>query len=104
VLKLTTRSALLATLAAASVPYSIPPPSKPLTGRQADVAHLVSRGLSNAEIAQHLGISVSTVKNHVHAVLQKLHVERRSGLLFALAGQSASERLHNADRDAPVTD
>lgn len=99
-LRLTTRSALLEALSTVSIPNLVPTPADALTSRQADVAHLMSHGLSNTEIAQQLGISVSTVKNHAHAVLQKLHVARRSGLLFALGGQSASEQLHRIDRCA----
>ncbi|SPH16685.1 Response regulator protein VraR [Defluviimonas aquaemixtae] len=48
-----------------------------LTPRQAEVAMAVARGMSNAEIADALGISVATVKDHVHAILDRLEVKRR---------------------------
>lgn len=48
-----------------------------LTGRQLEVASLLDRGLSNKEIASSLHIEVSTVKNHVHSILEKLRVKRR---------------------------
>jgi DNA-binding NarL/FixJ family response regulator len=48
-----------------------------LTSREVQLLRLLSQGLSNKEIAQTLGISVSTVKNHVHSVLQKLCVRSR---------------------------
>ena len=54
----------------------------PLTAREHQLASLLDEGLSNKEIAQRLSISVATVKNHVHRILEKLHVERR--------GQAAS--------------
>jgi two-component system, NarL family, nitrate/nitrite response regulator NarL len=49
-----------------------------LTGREIQILGLISQGLSNKEIARELGISVSTVKNHVHSVLEKLRVQSRS--------------------------
>jgi DNA-binding NarL/FixJ family response regulator len=50
----------------------------PLTVRQREIAALVCDGLSNKEIAQRLSLSLPTVKNHVHAVLEKLQISRRS--------------------------
>jgi two-component system nitrate/nitrite response regulator NarL len=52
-------------------------PESPLTSRERELASLLDEGLSNKEIAQRLQISVATVKNHVHRILEKLHVERR---------------------------
>jgi two-component system nitrate/nitrite response regulator NarL len=48
-----------------------------LTRREEEVARLLSVGASNKEIARHLHISTLTVKNHVHSLLNKLHVRRR---------------------------
>jgi DNA-binding NarL/FixJ family response regulator len=48
-----------------------------LTPRETQVARLLERGLSNKEIAQELCIEVSTVKNHVHNILDRLQVQRR---------------------------
>ncbi len=48
-----------------------------LTNRQLDVAKLVARGLTNAEIAQQLYISPKTADHHVSAVLTKLGVSNR---------------------------
>ena len=39
---------------------------------------LVEEGLSNKEIASRLCIEVPTVKNHVHNLLEKLQVRRRT--------------------------
>ena len=58
------------------------PGDGPLTPRERQLASLLDEGLSNKEIAQRLSISVATVKNHVHRILEKLHIERR--------GQAAS--------------
>ena len=38
----------------------------------------MSAGLTNKEIAQLLYIELATVKNHVHSILAKLGVPRRS--------------------------
>jgi len=43
-----------------------------LSAREVDVLRLIARGLENAEIAQALGISPRTAKNHVSSILAKL--------------------------------
>src|SRR5260221_13887348 len=48
-----------------------------LSARQRETMQLISNGLSNKEIANHLGVSSSTAKNHVHKVLKKLNAHRR---------------------------
>jgi DNA-binding NarL/FixJ family response regulator len=52
-----------------------------LTCREIEIARLVARGLSNKAIARDLRLSVATIKNHVHNVLQKLQLERRGDIL-----------------------
>jgi two-component system nitrate/nitrite response regulator NarL len=52
-------------------------PSK-LTPREREILALIDNGLSNKEIAADLSIEVSTVKNHVHNILEKLGARRRS--------------------------
>jgi two-component system, NarL family, nitrate/nitrite response regulator NarL len=49
-----------------------------LTARELQIVELIDDGLSNKEIASVLRIEVATVKNHVHNVLEKLHVSRRA--------------------------
>jgi DNA-binding NarL/FixJ family response regulator len=53
-------------------------PEHDLTRREQQVLELISNGLSNKQIARTLGIELSTVKNHVHRVLEKLNVNRRA--------------------------
>lgn len=49
-----------------------------LTGREMEVLGLIEQNLANREIADQLCIEVRTVKNHVHNILAKLRVDRRS--------------------------
>jgi len=55
-----------------------------LTRREREIAILISQGLSNKEIANDLCIGPSTVKNHVHSILEKLNVRRRSAIVHQL--------------------
>jgi DNA-binding NarL/FixJ family response regulator len=64
-----------------------------LTPRQASVARLVAEGLTNEEIAQALGISRFTARNHVEQVLAKLDVPTRARAAALVHGGLASTRL-----------
>ena len=48
-----------------------------LTKREINVLELVEQGMLNKEIARRLGIAVSTVKNHLHAIFEKYEVKER---------------------------
>jgi DNA-binding CsgD family transcriptional regulator len=48
-----------------------------LTPRQQEVLHLLDHGLSTPQIAQRLGISIETVRNHIRAILRALGVHSR---------------------------
>jgi DNA-binding NarL/FixJ family response regulator len=55
-----------------------------LTRRQFEVARAAARGLSNKELAVQLGVSEGTIKNHLHAVYERLQVDGRLALLLYL--------------------
>lgn len=58
---------------------------EPLTDREINVLSLVSRGLTNQEIASTLQISERTVRTHVGNILSKLHLANRTqAALYAL--------------------
>jgi DNA-binding NarL/FixJ family response regulator len=61
-----------------------------LTRRERDVARLIGQGFSNKEIARDLCVSLATVKHHVHHVLEKLRIHRRSQVLGKL-GEAPSK-------------
>jgi two-component system nitrate/nitrite response regulator NarL len=57
-----------------------------LTNRERQIVALIDRGQSNKEIALELQVSLPTVKNHVHSILDKLHVSRRGEAAAAIRG------------------
>lgn len=55
-------------------------PVRRLTPRESEIVRCVANGLRNAQVAQHLSISESTVKTHLNKIFQKLDVRDRLGL------------------------
>jgi len=51
---------------------------KTLTTRQSQVLDLIAQGKSNKQIAYDMGVSESTVKLHINALLRSLHVSNRT--------------------------
>ncbi|PFG41383.1 DNA-binding CsgD family transcriptional regulator [Isoptericola jiangsuensis] len=60
-----------------------------LTVRELEVVRLVEAGLSNQQAAHRLGITVSTVENHLNRVYRKLAVDGRPALVALLRDRSA---------------
>lgn len=54
------------------------PPIPELSQRQQEIIESITRGLSNNEIAEQLGIDPSTVKNHLSILFQKLGAATRA--------------------------
>ncbi|GAB3744182.1 response regulator [Microlunatus parietis] len=54
-----------------------------VTDREREVLTLIARGLSNAEIADHLYLSAATVKTHIGQLLRKLAARDRAQLVIA---------------------
>lgn len=55
-----------------------------LTPREAEIAELLLKGISNHEIGEKLCISETTVKKHVSNIFKKLNIKRREQLLDAV--------------------
>ena len=55
-----------------------------LTRRQIEVAQAAVSGLSNKELASRLGVSEGTIKNHLHAIYERLRLNGRLALLLYL--------------------
>ena len=54
-----------------------------LTERELEILRLLATGLSNAELAEQLFLSETTVKTHVSSILRKLHVRDRVQAVIA---------------------
>jgi DNA-binding NarL/FixJ family response regulator len=53
-------------------------PVEALSNRENEILQLLSKGLLYKEIADKLSISVSTVRQHIHHIYEKLHVQNRT--------------------------
>ena len=66
-----------------------------LTDRKKEVVVLVSRGLTNRQIAEQLTISQGTAKRHVENILRKLGLESRTQVATWAANNGWSDESHD---------
>ena len=66
----------------ARAPSKAPPGLEELTEREREVLSLVAHGLSNAELAETLHVSLPTAKTHVSRILTKLGARDRTQLVI----------------------
>jgi DNA-binding CsgD family transcriptional regulator len=93
------RPPLLSEPAAGAPPRAAATPSPPVTAglpkRQREVLTLLGEGMSNAQIAGALGISMNTAKLHVSAVLRRLGLDNRMQAV-ALGARLSTARVESA--------
>jgi len=65
--------------------------SNALTARESQILKLLQQGMSNKMISRSLGIELPTVKNHVHSILGKLGIHRRTEAISLLYSPLASD-------------
>jgi DNA-binding CsgD family transcriptional regulator len=68
-----------------------------VTAREVEVLRLIGTGLPNAEIAQHLYISVRTVEAHVSSLLTKLEARNRGELTLRAASVDFDPEMRPQD-------
>jgi DNA-binding NarL/FixJ family response regulator len=61
-----------------NLPASPVTPDLPLTERELELLEHLSKGYLYKEIAEKMGITVGTVKQHIHKIYDKLHVTNRT--------------------------
>lgn len=78
----------------------------PLTPRQRDVLRLIAAGLQNKEIAGKLGLSLATVRNHVHAILDALglHSKLEAVALAFRSGWVEMPQVSDEGPELPLAD
>jgi len=59
-----------------------------LSNRENEILKLLAKGLLYKEIADQLGISTSTVRQHIHKIYEKLHVQNRTEAINKALGKS----------------
>jgi len=62
-----------------------------LSKREVEVVRCVTEGLTNREIADRLGLSQHTIKNHLFRIFDKLGVSNRIELLFVTLSQNSAD-------------
>lgn len=59
-----------------------------LSKRENEILQLLAKGLLYKEIAEQLAISVSTVRQHIHHIYEKLHVQNRTEAINKAFGKN----------------
>ena len=57
-----------------------------LTAREQDIMHLLARGQSVTDIAEHLGVSTKTVRNNLCRIFPKLGAHRQAEAILVWLG------------------
>jgi two-component system, NarL family, nitrate/nitrite response regulator NarL len=87
-------AALLRRVGALAAEHSAGNLERRLTLRERQISELLDEGLSNKEIATRLHIELTTVKNHVHNILEKLQVRSRGEAVARLRRRSTRPEIN----------
>ena len=71
-------------------PENEPPSLEVLSKRENDILQLLAKGLLYKEIADKLSISTGTVRQHIHRIYEKLHVQNRTEALNKAFGKNTT--------------
>jgi two-component system NarL family response regulator len=81
-----------------------------LTKRELEVLRWIAEGLSNKQVARKLSVSLYTVKNHVHNILEKLQVSDRFRAVeqaidnrWLRSGTQLDSPFNSTGRDVPAS-
>jgi transcriptional regulator EpsA len=77
------------------------PPSIILSIREEEITYWVCQGKTNSEIAQILGISVNTVKNHVHRIFDKLGASNRTQAVAKYKNMNGRSESNSTGNNRP---
>jgi DNA-binding CsgD family transcriptional regulator len=75
----------------------------PLTGRELEIAIMVSEGMTNKAIAERLSVSVRTVEGHIYRACMKIDVPDRTMLAEVVASAKTSSGLRKTSPRSPST-
>ena len=70
--------------------------TRPFSPRQAQIVSLVAGGLGDREIAQQLGVSVSTVRTHLQRLYRDMGVHSRSRAVATWYQTQTEAGVHQA--------
>jgi DNA-binding NarL/FixJ family response regulator len=69
-----------------------------LTSREREVAKMVASGYSNYDVANMLGVSVQTVKNHLQSIFRKMALANRVELAIRISNGEPKVRYARPKR------
>jgi DNA-binding CsgD family transcriptional regulator len=81
-----------------------PREGEPLSPREREISLQAVQGMSNAEIAAALELSIATVKFHLSNIFEKLGIVRRSQLAWALQQRQAQEGRRRSGGRSPESE
>ena len=64
-----------------------------LSPRENEIVELLAKGLLYKEIADHLNIVTGTVRQHIHKIYEKLHVQNRTEAINKVQGSLRPRKM-----------